>query len=136
MARDSLKPKTYFDDNIEFWMEALEDNKACLSHPDSLKPSGRVGVSYGVVEDTLTLLELRYSRGDSIADMKANVEQLLTYRRLQAEHADALPEKDQSKRIKWERLTQDRYELFLQWLAFAVGAGMSSVYIQETLKFM
>lgn len=136
MMRDSIKPKEYFDDRVGVRLEVIREDKDDLAHLEELNPIGRVGVSCGVVEDTLTLLELRYSRGDAIADMQNDVQQLLTYRRLQAEHADALPEKDQSKRIKWERLTQDRYELFLQWLAFAVGAGMSSVYIQETLKFM
>ena len=134
--RDSIKPKEYFDDRVSVRLKVICEDKDDLAHLEELNPIGRVGVSYGVVEDTLTLLELRYSRGDAIADMKEDVQQLLTYRRLQAQHADALPEKDQSKRIKWERLTQDRYELFLQWLAFAVGVGMSSAYIQETLKFM
>ncbi|WP_179397133.1 PoNe immunity protein domain-containing protein [Marinobacter sp. ANT_B65] len=136
MVRDPIKSKEYFNDNIAFRLECLSEDKADLANPEILKPTVRVNISVGVIGDTLILLELRYSRGDAIADMKEDVQQLLTYRRLQAAHADALPEEDQSDRIMWERLTQDRYELFLQWLAFAVGVGMDAAYIKETIGFM
>lgn len=136
MIRDPLKPKTYFDERIAFKQECLEEDVGRLANLEKFKPSVRMNLAIGIVDQTLSLLILRYSRGDAITEMRGEVQQLLTYRKLQKEFADALPDVEQPDRVMWERVTQGRYEVFMNWLAFAVSVGMEQAYFQETLALM
>ncbi|GEK49262.1 DUF1911 domain-containing protein [Halomonas pacifica] len=136
MIRDPLKPKDYFDARISFKLECLAEDMEDLAAPEHLDLPARMKVAYGVVDQTLSLLTIRYSRGDEITGMCDEVEQLLTYRKRQKEFADALPDVEQPDRVMWENLTQDSYEQYMQWLAFAAGVGMDQRYFQETLALM
>ncbi|MCG6657931.1 DUF1911 domain-containing protein [Halomonas campisalis] len=136
MIRDPLKPKAYFDARISFKLECLAEDMEDLATPEHLDLPARMKVAYGVVDQILSLLTLRYSRGDAITGMRDEVEQLLTYRKRQKEFADALPDAEQPDRVMWENLTQDSYEQYMQWLAFAVGVGMEQDYFQEALALM
>ncbi|MGR5149720.1 PoNe immunity protein domain-containing protein [Photobacterium alginatilyticum] len=133
MTRDTLKDKQYFDENFDFRLECIEEDRNDLQSDADLNGNQRMEFSFGVVYDLLELMHIRYSRGDDIETMREDLVLALEYRKWQKHYADELPEEKQYARVGWEELRQDYMGRFLKWFAFAYCVGMGDTYYHKIL---
>jgi len=136
MLRDTIKNLTYFNARIDFRIKAINKRAAKLEEV-SRPASQKLQVAYRCIESTMILIHQRYSRGDEISDLKAELQTLLSYRIQQKQYADALPLKEQKDRIGWEEITKHHMsELFIKWLSFAYCLDMGEVYYKQVLDLI
>jgi hypothetical protein len=136
MLRDKLRDKTYFDENIDFSIETIEEYIAELKTDMSLTIESKMKYSFRIVSNLISVLHERYSRGDNIYEFKTNLDKALEYRSQQKKYADALLKTEQNNRIGWENIREDYLENWFKWLAFAYCLGMGQGYYKQVLDLM
>ncbi|WP_024609553.1 PoNe immunity protein domain-containing protein [Pseudoalteromonas sp. TB64] len=136
MLRDKLRDKDYFDENIEFSIETIEEYIDDLKTDQSLTTESKMKFAFGIVSYLVSLMHERYSRGDNLLEFKVHLDMALEYRQWQKHYADALPENEQVERIQWEELHEDDMRRTLIWLAFAYCLDMGQAYYQQVLELI
>ncbi|WP_221075573.1 PoNe immunity protein domain-containing protein [Agarivorans aestuarii] len=136
MLRDTLKDKTYFDERIDFKINAIEKRKAKLLASPQVRAFVSLKVHFTMVDYSMSIMHLCYSRGDELNELKLHLENALEYRRKQKYFADALPPEEQKNRIDWEELHLSDLERTLKWFAFAYCLNMGQAYYQEVLDLI
>lgn len=76
MSRDTFKGQEYFDRRARFDEEALEDYRRTIAAPGT-DPEHRHMLRYAVYRQEVEHLITRYSRGDSVADLRASYPRVL-----------------------------------------------------------
>lgn len=79
MLRDTHKDKHYFDEAVEFYESAIIDDV------DKITSSNRTDAvkmkyTFNLINEVLSYLQVKYSRGDCLTKFKALMYDLLTYR--------------------------------------------------------
>ncbi|MBU2894366.1 DUF1911 domain-containing protein [Colwellia sp. D2M02] len=136
MLRDKLKNKIYFDEYIEYSLETIDEDLHDLESDKSLNIDSKMKFSFGLVNDSVRLMHLRYSRGDNLSEFIPHLDAILKYREKQKYYADLLPENEQKKRIGWEEIREDYLEDWLNWLAFAYCLNVGQSYYQKVLVLL
>jgi len=136
MLRDKLRDKAYFDDAVDFSMETIEEYIDDLKTDENLSIDSRMRFAHGLVDYVVSLMHERYSRGDSILEIKTHLEDVLEYRHWQKKYADELPAKEQKDRIQWEELHEDDVRRTIIWLAFAYCLDMGQDYYQQVFELI
>lgn len=131
--RDTLKDKAYFNESFDFRLECIDEYRQDLQPGSKFSDYQKMRFSFRVVDNTLELMHVRYSRGDTINTMHDDLILKLEYREWQKNYADALPEAMQADRVQWEELLCDYMETLLQWFAFAYCVGMGDAYYRKML---
>ncbi|MEG3753804.1 PoNe immunity protein domain-containing protein [Psychromonas arctica] len=136
MLRDTIKNLTYFNTRVEKSVSNV--NKwASRIIAEQYTSAQRLEAAYRCIEDVMYLIHQRYTRGDEVSDLKAELQALLSYRIQQKQCADALPLKEQKQRIGWEEIRKDHMgNLFLKWLSFAYCLDMGEVYYKQVLDLI
>ncbi|NTS77898.1 DUF1911 domain-containing protein [Catenovulum sp. SM1970] len=136
MLRDTLKDKSYYDDRVNFRLECIEEDIDDIKSDDELTHEVKMNFAFGLINDSMELLHLKYSRGDNLAEFKPLLLDTLTYRQWQKQFADALPPNEQVARIQWEEVNEDDMERILTWFAFAYCLNMGQDYYQQVLALI
>ncbi|MBH0043521.1 PoNe immunity protein domain-containing protein [Pseudoalteromonas sp. SWXJZ10B] len=136
MLRDKLKSKAYFDEQVEFSLETIQEYIDDLKNDNSLTVNSKMRFSFRLVDYTSRLLHERYSRGDNLTELKPHLLEALEYRQWQKDYADALPANEQKNRIDWEELHEDDLRRTIIWLTFAYCLGMGEDYYLKTLELI
>jgi hypothetical protein len=136
MIRDTLKDKAYYDDYIKFSEETIADYIEDITNNGSLSIEVKMNISAGLVFEMLSLMHQRYSRGDNLLKLKANLVETLEFRQWQKKYADALPLKEQKFRIRKEEMRNDFLEKWLEWLAFSYCLNMGQDYYQQVIHLL
>jgi len=136
MLRDKLRGKDYFDENIEFSIETIEEYIDDLKTDQSLTTESKMKFAFRTVSYLVSLMHECYSRGDNLLEFKVHLDMALEYRQWQKHYADALPENEQAQRIGWEEIREDYLENFLTWLSFAYCLDMGQDYYQKMLNLI
>ncbi|MBB1282704.1 PoNe immunity protein domain-containing protein [Pseudoalteromonas sp. SR41-1] len=136
MLRDKLKSKAYFDEQVEFSLETIEDYLNDVKHNNEFSAEVKMKLSFGLVDYVVRLLHERYSRGDNLTELKPHLLEALEYRQWQKNYADSLPANEQKDRIGWEEIRTDYLENWLDWLAFAYCLDMGDRYYAQALKLI
>ena len=136
MLRDKLKSKAYFDEQVEFSIETIEDYLNDVKHNNEFSAEVKMKLSFGLVDYVVRLLHERYSRGDNLTELKPHLLEALEYRQWQKDYADALPANEQKDRIGWEEIRTDYLENWLDWLAFAYCLDMGDSYYTQALELI
>lgn len=135
--RQHIVEERFIEERVPKRIRVLEKYKKRLAKPEELEPEVRMNASEGVYTNILwRLLPLKYTRGDSIGSFAPHVDDMLTYRRLQNDYADALPEAEQGARVQWETLTEARLDGGIYWMAWALCLGRDKAYIREAIDLL
>lgn len=133
--RDILKNKLYFDEKIEFYSEAIEeDEKTSNNWPKDITLEGRALHLYSTFSYYTRVLFCKYSRGDNFEEIKFWFERTLnSWQRLN----DYLFEYNDKKiREMYTNLAFDNYIIFLWILSFAVCLEVNAQLLKKTVKLI
>jgi hypothetical protein len=134
MIRDKLFGGAYFDQWIEF-VQTTGINPRKSSIASLPRPEGRIGRATDLWVDSVQLVIMRYSRGDSIPNMADSVMQMIEL--LNLKHtalASAQLEKD--VRNLYERLDLGTLYEYLTLLSFIVSLRASAQIIHQTFELI
>tara|TARA_R110002050_G_scaffold11824_2_gene39423 strand:- start:399 stop:1169 length:771 start_codon:yes stop_codon:yes gene_type:complete len=136
MLRDTLKDRTYYDEQIDFLTDVVNKRIKKIASTDQFTDEVKMKASFRVVDYANTLMHQKYSRGDALTELKSDLTIALEYRQWQKHYADLLPPKEQKDRIQWEELIEDGLEETLHWFAFAYCLDMGQDYYQKMLNLI
>ena len=136
MIRDRRKTREFFDRWIGFDEVQLRTTQAELDSDAIDWPYGRVLAADDQFAEVLRRVIMRYSRGDTLTDLRGDTALLLAMREQMQKFFDALPREEQSLREVYERLSFDSYIDWLWWLSFAVCLDMSREHVLRVLELI
>ncbi|WP_459040556.1 PoNe immunity protein domain-containing protein [Stenotrophomonas sp. PSU-St83] len=130
MLRDTKKSYDYFSEKIAFQSRSILDFVSGI-RAGRYPPEGALKCSGSIFIKLLQVMVMRYSTGDDIGGLSADLDEVLAARVRIRRCADGLPLEGQATRSLWEDLRLDRYVQYLWWLAFTVAVGASRDYLHE-----
>jgi len=134
MIRDKLFDVAYFDRWIDF-VQTTGINPRKSSIVSLPRPEGRIGRATDLWVDSVQLVIMRYSRGDSIPDMKESVMQMAELLELkQTILANVQLEKE--VRNMYERLDLGTLYEYLTLLSFVVSLRVPAKIMHQTLELI
>ena len=135
MLRDTLRDKAYFDEAVEFYSDAITEDVEKIT--SSNRPNlVRMKRTFNLINEVLSYLQVKYSRGDDLIEFRAFIQDLLTYRKWQKDFADALSDVEQVERIPIEELHQSDLRNYLKLFSFAYCLNMGKDYYLQLLELI
>ncbi|AXR00025.1 PoNe immunity protein domain-containing protein [Pseudoalteromonas piscicida] len=135
MVRDTFRDKSYFDEAVEFYEETILEDVAELDSSD-LTIEIKMRTCFDLINNIISLMHVKYSRGDSVIEFNPLLNDAITYRRAQKKFADELPLEAQAERIDLEELHQSDLRNYLKLFCFAYCLNMGKDYYLQLLELI